>query len=184
MLPREPYEGDTRKLVLAFDVGTTFSGVSYCILDPGEVPVIRGVSRYPAQEQVGGNSKIPSIIYYDLQGVVRAVGAEALQERIIERAKDDGWVKLEWWKLHLRAEHLALSHIREDDISPLPRGKSAVQVLADFMRYLFQCAGKYIQESHLNLWRSVENSIEFVFTHPNGWEGPQQQQIRQAAELA
>jgi hypothetical protein len=45
MLPRKPYEGLTRKLVLAFDVGTTFSGVSYCILDPGEVPVIRGVSK-------------------------------------------------------------------------------------------------------------------------------------------
>jgi hypothetical protein len=88
------------------------------------------------------------------------------------------------WKLHLRAKHLASSHIREDDIPPLPKGKSAVQVLADFLRYLFQCARIYIQESHLNLWRSIQNSIEFVLTHPNGWEGPQQQQIRRAAELA
>ncbi|KAJ8585555.1 hypothetical protein M405DRAFT_745130 [Rhizopogon salebrosus TDB-379] len=184
MLPRKPYKGLTRKLVIAFDVGTTFSGVSYCILDPGEVPVIRGVSRYPGQEQVGGDSKIPSIIYYDLQGEVRAVGAEALQGHIIEQAEDKGWVKLEWWKLHLRAKHLASSHIREDDIPPLPKGKSAVQVLADFLRYLFQCARTYIQESHLNLWRSIQNSIEFVLTHPNGWEGPQQQQIRRAAELA
>jgi len=52
------------------------------------------------------------------------------------------------------------------------------------MSYLFQCARTYIQESHLNLWRSVENSIEFVLTHPNGWEGPQQQQIRRAVKLA
>ncbi|KAJ8595460.1 hypothetical protein M405DRAFT_929541 [Rhizopogon salebrosus TDB-379] len=184
MLQRKPYEGLTRKLVLAFDVGTTFSGVSYCILDPGEVPVIQGVSRYPAQEQVGGDSKIPSIIYYDLDGEVRAVGTEALQEHIIEQAEEEGWLKLEWWKLHLRAKHLASSHIREDDIPPLPQNKSAVQVLADFMRYLFQCSRTYIQESHLNLWRSVENSIEFVLTHPNGWEGPQQQQIRRAVELA
>ncbi|KAG2139686.1 hypothetical protein DEU56DRAFT_799606 [Suillus clintonianus] len=35
-------------------------------------------------------------------------------------------------------------------------------------RYLFQCARTYIQESHSNFWRSVENSIEFVLTHPNG----------------
>ncbi|KAG1746337.1 hypothetical protein EDB19DRAFT_1905800 [Suillus lakei] len=184
MLAREPYKGSTRKLVLAFDVGTTFSGVSYCMLDPGEVPVIRGVARYPAQEHVGGDSKIPSILYYDLQGDVRAIGAEALQEHIIEQAEDEGWVKLEWWKLHLRAKHLASSHIRDDDILPLPQGKSAVEVLADFMRYLFQCARTYIQESHLNFWRSVENSIEFVLTHPNGWEGQQQQQIRRAVELA
>ncbi|OAX34713.1 hypothetical protein K503DRAFT_774259 [Rhizopogon vinicolor AM-OR11-026] len=188
MLPlTTPYKGLTQKLVLAFDVGTTFSGVSYCILHPGEVPVIQGVNRYPAQQQVGGDSKIPSIIYYDLQGDVRAVGAEALQERIIEQAEDEGWVKLEWWKLRICAKHLASSHIREDDIPPLPRGKSAVQVLADFMRYLFQCARTYIQETYaggLNLLRSVENSIEFVLTHPNGWEGPQQREIRHAAELA
>ncbi|KAG2049397.1 hypothetical protein BDR06DRAFT_961567 [Suillus hirtellus] len=184
MLPREPYKGPTRKLVLAFDVGTTFSGVSYCMLDPGEVPVIRGVARYPAQEHVGGDSKIPSILYYDLQGNVRAVGAEALQEHIIEQAEDEGWVKLVWWKLHLRAKHLASSHIRDGDINPLPRGKSAVEVLADFMRYLFQCARTYIQESHLDFWRSIKNSIEFIFTHPNGWEGQQQQQIRRAVELA
>ncbi|KAG2129861.1 uncharacterized protein EDB93DRAFT_1265156 [Suillus bovinus] len=184
MLPREPYKGPTRKLVLAFDVGTTFSGVSYCMLDPGEVPVIRGVARYPAQERVGGDSKIPSILYYDLQGNVRAVGAEALQEHIIEEAEDEGWVKLAWWKLHLRAKHLASSHIRDGDIEPLPQGKSAVEVLADFMSYLFQCARTYIQEAHLDFWRSVKNSIEFVFTHPNGWEGQQQQQIRRAVELA
>jgi hypothetical protein len=42
---RQPYSGATRSLVLAFDVGTTFSGVSYAILEPGEVPKIHGVTR-------------------------------------------------------------------------------------------------------------------------------------------
>lgn len=45
MFAREPYAGSSRKLVLALDVGTTFSGVSYCILDPGEIPKIHGVSK-------------------------------------------------------------------------------------------------------------------------------------------
>lgn len=40
-----PYAGTSRKLVLAIDVGTTFSGVSYAILDPGEVPTIQNVNR-------------------------------------------------------------------------------------------------------------------------------------------
>ena len=31
--------------MLAFDVGTTFSGVSYAILEPNEVPKIHGVTR-------------------------------------------------------------------------------------------------------------------------------------------
>ena len=91
------------------------------------------------------------------------------------------------WKLHLRTKHLASSHIKDDDIPPLPQGKSAVQVLADFMQYLFNCARNYITESHVSgasMWRSMENNIEFILTHPNGWEGLQQQQIRRAAEIA
>jgi hypothetical protein len=42
---RKPYGGSTRSLVLAFDVGTTFSGVSYAILEPNEIPKIHGVTR-------------------------------------------------------------------------------------------------------------------------------------------
>lgn len=42
---RKPYSGQSRSLVLALDVGTTFSGVSYAILEPGEVPKIHGVTR-------------------------------------------------------------------------------------------------------------------------------------------
>ena len=42
---RKPYSGQRRSLVLALDIGTTFSGVSYAILEPGEVPKIHGVTR-------------------------------------------------------------------------------------------------------------------------------------------
>ena len=33
-------------------------------------------------------------------------------------------------------------------------------------------------------WASIENSIEFIFSHPNGWEGLQQQKYREAIEGA
>ncbi|EIW80579.1 hypothetical protein CONPUDRAFT_105630 [Coniophora puteana RWD-64-598 SS2] len=187
MLDRPPYQGPYRKLVLAFDVGTTFSGISYCILDPGEAPHIQGVTRYPAQEHVGGASKIPSILYYDRSQHVRAVGAEALQEHIVEQAEDEQWIKVEWWKMHLRSKHLSATHISDNDIPPLPLGVSAIQVLTDFMRYLFHCARIYIQETHANgeqLWSSFGEDIDFVLSHPNGWEGAQQSQIRHAAVLA
>ena len=55
------------------------------------------------------------------------------------------------------------------------------------MRYLFGCARNYIIESHASgasMWKSMENNIEFILTHPNGWEGLQQQQIRHAAKIA
>ena len=43
---RPPYAGSSKKLALAFDIGTTFSGVSYALLDPGMVPEIKSVGRH------------------------------------------------------------------------------------------------------------------------------------------
>lgn len=42
----QPYKGPYRKLIIAFDVGTTFSGIAYSLLDPGEVPQVHGVTRF------------------------------------------------------------------------------------------------------------------------------------------
>ena len=40
----KPHTGPT-KLVVAFDIGTTFSGISYCIHERGRIPEILGVTR-------------------------------------------------------------------------------------------------------------------------------------------
>ncbi|KAG5644296.1 hypothetical protein DXG03_008714 [Asterophora parasitica] len=117
---RCPYFDASRKLVLAFDVGTTFSSISY------------------------------------------------------------------WFKLHLRPtsdESASITH----KIPPLPRNKTVLNVFADFLNYLHECARTYIHETHANgadLWTSLENGIEFVLTHPNGWEGAQQATMRSAAVRA
>lgn len=74
-----------------------------------------------------------------------------------------------------------------DAIRPLPLNKRAIDVFADFLRYLFECARTYIQQTHPNgtqFWSSIETDIEFVLTHPNGWEGAQQNLMRRAAVLA
>ena len=44
-IARDPYSGSSRKLVIAFDIGTTFSGAAYALLDPGEVPRVQSVTR-------------------------------------------------------------------------------------------------------------------------------------------
>ncbi|TFK33569.1 hypothetical protein BDQ12DRAFT_738725 [Crucibulum laeve] len=206
MSTRTAYTGSSRKVILAFDVGTTFSGISYSILDPGQVPEIKGVTRqvkschrsleilltgvlplrFPAQENVGGDSKIPTIIYYDQNGTMKAAGAEAIAEGIEDSAEENGWIKAEWFKLHLRPKTQSAAHVTAA-IPPLPLGKSAIDVLSDFLRYLYRCARTYIEDTHANgadLWRSVEKNIDFVLTHPNGWEGHQQSQMRRAAVLA
>ncbi|KAH7884462.1 hypothetical protein F5I97DRAFT_1937901 [Phlebopus sp. FC_14] len=180
---RKPYTGLTRSLVIALDVGTTFSGVSYTILEPNQVPIIHGVTRFPGQEHVAGNSKIPSILYYDRHGNVMAAGAEADNATIVSQAEDEGWIKAELFKLRLRpkAMKLDMNGIR---FTPLPRNKTPVDVFGDFLHYLFRCTRSFIIDTHANgkaLWKAVEHTVEFVLSHPNGWEGAQQTKMRRAA---
>ena len=69
----------------------------------------------------------------------------------------------------------------------LPKGKTIVGVLADFMRHLFRSAKASFEppESNRGLrWDSVSESIELVLTHPNGWGGSQQAHLRNAAVKA
>jgi hypothetical protein len=54
------------------------------------------VYRFPAQEYISGASKIPTVIYYDQSGNVKAVGAEAMKESNYVVAEDENWVKAEW----------------------------------------------------------------------------------------
>ncbi|KAJ7841612.1 hypothetical protein B0H14DRAFT_1043954 [Mycena olivaceomarginata] len=185
MRPREPYSGPAPKLILGIDIGTTFAGMSYCLLEPGSIPEILPVTRFPAQDHIGGDSKVPSVVYYDRSGMVRACGAEALQESVVEQAVQERWEKAEWFKLHLRPS-TSLS-ILPLSLPPLPANKSALEVYADFLRYLFYCARLYITHLYSNggaLWISLEGDMEFVLTHPNGWEGEQQAKMRKATVIA
>ena len=66
----------------------------------------------------------------------------------------------------------------------LPKGKTIVDVFADFMGYLFESTKELFKNSEPNgglLWDSASDNIELILTHPNGWGGPQQSQLRAAA---
>ena len=82
-------------------------------------------------------------------------------------------------------KHLASAINLTDDLPPLPPGKPAVDALTDFIQYLFHCTKTYIEEHHPSFtWETHENITEYILTHPNGWEGVQQQLYRQAVERA
>jgi hypothetical protein len=73
------------------------------------------------------------------------------------------------------------------NILPLPPNKTVVDVFADYLRYLLDCAASYIQDSHPNgrdIWNSLKDDTNFVLSHPNGWEGKEQSQMRKAAVKA
>lgn len=75
-----------------------------------------------------------------------------------------------------------------DNMPKLPRDKSVITILADFLRYLLKCTKAYIEGTDTTnvgtLWSSFGDRVHFVLTHPNGWEGIQQQYMRKAAVLA
>ncbi|KAF8555309.1 hypothetical protein OG21DRAFT_1571625 [Imleria badia] len=112
--------------------------------------------------------------------MTRMVMSERLALRsslsVFEAAEE--WTKAEWlivrysWKLHLCSKHLA-SSIHSGDHSPhSPLGNLLLMFPQISSNNLFDCAKTYIQERHLAFSRStVEDFIEYIFTHPNGWEG-------------
>lgn len=104
-----------RLLVISMDLGTTFSGVSYCILEPDsdKPPIVENVkrcdlsylaflsikvsnvnARFPGND--AGSAKVPTILIYDNDGNVRAAGAEALLPNVIDDMKEERWTKIEW----------------------------------------------------------------------------------------
>ena len=71
----------------------------------------------------------------------------------------------------------------------LTKGKlvSLQDVFVDFIRYLFDSAKSYFQQSDPrgNLqWASIESNIHLILSHPNGWGGSEQRFLREAVVKA
>jgi len=180
------YQGSSKQLVVAFDVGTTFSGVSFCILDPGFVPKICSMTKFPGQTAMG-SSKIPTVMFYDQAGNMKCAGAETTLPENVSDADEENWIKVEWFKLRLRPPSV-LSELQDLKLPNLPTGKDVVQVFADFLGYLMDCTEKYIKDSNITVtdgvWSTLCHDLILVLAHPNGWAGAQQQQMRRSVALA
>jgi hypothetical protein len=143
------------------------------------------------------------VLYYDSEGVAQAIGAEAVRDSIEEIAKDKGWIKVSWYaslqcqtsplislgrfKLHLAPKTNEPAFITALENHPLPNGLTVIDVFADLLRYLYRCTEDYLKQSHASgelLWTSLQKRTHFVLTHPNGWGGPQQNQLKEAAVKA
>ena len=89
-------------------------------------------------------------------------------------------------RFKLRPSHLiAEQGFDIKTIPPLPPNKTVINIFGDLLRYLYQSTIQYIQERQgKDIWVSVGVNIEFVLSHPNGWEGRQQSEMRRAAIAA
>jgi len=69
----------------------------------------------------------------------------------------------------------------------LPKGKSLQDVFVDCIQYLFDSTKAFIQESEpmgKELWEGLEGKIDLILSHPNGWEGRQQEFLRKSVVQA
>lgn len=95
------------------NIAGTYFGIS--ILDPGREPEVKPVTKYafmsyhalnntnekiwlrfPGGAAVGGNTKVPTVIYYDPAGSPCVIGEETQREGIDMLAEESKWIKAEW----------------------------------------------------------------------------------------
>ncbi|KAG8959832.1 hypothetical protein FRC03_007436 [Tulasnella sp. 419] len=182
---RAPYRGADISLVIAIDFGTTFSGASWALLEPRQVPDIWDVLGYPGQEFQATSTKVPTVIYYDPQGAVKAAGAEIYDPELILEAEEERWTRVEWFKLLLRPLDRG-DNLGAAPIPPLPRGKSIVDVVGDFLRYMSRSALDHFQQQmpgSRGLIEELKDKVIYVLSHPNGWDTFQHDRMRKAAIL-
>jgi hypothetical protein len=183
-LPRPPRAAPYRPpFLIGIDFGTTFSGVAWAKgssrsgnLDPQNIHV---VTDWPGGED--NSYKVPTKIRYAANGTYQC-GYEV-------PSRDD---PLKWFKLLLIKEEDIPNNLRHSDHIHVidearkrlaKTGKTVVQVIADYLRFLWDNAIATIEKSETN---AVVNSTPYVvvLTFPALWKPYAVQKMWDAAQQA
>ncbi|KAG8829563.1 hypothetical protein FRC17_006389 [Serendipita sp. 399] len=178
-------------IVIAIDIGTTMTGVSFSHMYPGEKPSIRLVNQWPGQPVAGGDAKVPTLVAYR-DGVACAHGAAAL-----EMVGDDEFQVARWFKLHLHPPSLrkqlyssnagnsgSAQGLSDEEIPPLPTGISLKDIYTSFMTYVYKATEDFFVNRTPNgkrIWDRLKDRSILILCTPNGWETDQQMFMRDAA---
>lgn len=185
-ISRNSQQPQGEKLLISIDIGTTCSAASFCLqrpehsLNPGHSPNLEIVSGWPGQisEQ---DYKVPSVMYYNLNGDPKGWGAESTDPVFKSRAVREGWIRVEWFKLLLKPPHCATGM---EYIPELPNFLTIQQVYTDFLTRVLSHIKFFFSKHRADgdeLWDELLPAADIVFTIPNGWELKQQYAIRRAA---
>jgi len=89
-----------------------------------------------------------------------------------------GFQKVEWFKLQLMLE--GNSYIDQISLPPLPAGKSAVDVAADYLFKLRQAIRNYLNMNLGDVFIREERYIQYCFSVPAIWNDTGKAALRQA----
>ncbi|KIM23513.1 hypothetical protein M408DRAFT_262852 [Serendipita vermifera MAFF 305830] len=172
------YEGQ-ETIVVAMDIGTTNTAVSFTHLCPGSRPQGKMVAHWPGQANWSGAAKIPSIVSY-INGVAKAYGNEAQQDFEGNHSE-----VAYWFKLHLHpTTMLKLSDSQGFEIPALPVNTTIEGVYTDLMRYLMKNTQRVFQmvtPDGEEIWSRLRDAIVIVLAIPNGWAIAEQAILSRAA---
>ncbi|KAJ1304904.1 hypothetical protein OPQ81_006038 [Rhizoctonia solani] len=157
---------DDNKIIVGIDIGATYSGVALTYLEKGEKQELHRIARWPGQGEEDLRSKIPTVIWYNLETKkAELFGAEALSRDGREAAADHGW------KADMK-------------LDPLPPGITLNQIYSDFLGYLLKHTKAFVEKRMARgkeIWEKYKPRMEVVLAHPNGWDTPEQHFLRKAA---
>ncbi|KAI5461571.1 hypothetical protein BGZ63DRAFT_444178 [Mariannaea sp. PMI_226] len=159
--------------------GTTNSGVAYAFVSGGDIVHQGVITEWPG----AGNttrSKVPTTLYYDSNQKVVGWGTDFEHVLTPFGVPKAGIQKVEWFKLQLMAH--GNSHYGSDlELSPLPPGKSDIDVIADCLSMFHEVIRDALQK---DLGRGVfsreESKIKYSITVPGIWTDAAKAALRQA----
>ncbi|KAH7100092.1 hypothetical protein BKA62DRAFT_831207 [Auriculariales sp. MPI-PUGE-AT-0066] len=160
------------KVVFGFDIGTTQTAVSYVHLQDSASPHVRLVTKWPGQEDVSGDCKLPTLVRYSEHGQPISYGAVAL-----ENASGENGPLAKWFKLHLHPASVKTNAGAALEIPSLPHGVTLKQVYTHWLQYIYAHATSFFREQSLDgptIWDRVKDRVEIILAIPNGWDLSQQ----------
>lgn len=173
-----------RRLVVAIDYGTSNSGAAAAIVHDAEekdqshdisddIEVVRDWPRGGAARD--GSEKVHSDIAYNAEGQAIGYGFEACKH---------GVAPLQWVKLLLEPEssHAAVAS------QQLPRGKNPIEIVADYLRWLWKRIKAVILEKESEDEQDTDlfdpEHLTVVLTLPASWSALGKKRMLAAATMA
>ncbi|RAH64719.1 Hsp70 family protein [Aspergillus aculeatinus CBS 121060] len=173
-----------RKIIVAIDYGTTYTGVSYVGSKASELKDITVIDGWPGSRQnTSYVLKVPSRIAYAAENERTIADLWGFQVQ-------PGMSACSWTKL-LLDENTSLTEFDDRSLDEasgagilrLPAGKTAVDVVADYLTYIYKHI-MYTLARHMTPPDLAITPIEFWFTVPAIWSDQAKDVTRTAARRA
>ncbi|KAG8703582.1 hypothetical protein FRC08_002750 [Ceratobasidium sp. 394] len=180
-----PWTGPSQ-FVVAIDIGTAHSSVTFAHLQQNSKPSNDRVTYWQSRVGMGGSSdaKTASMLYYDSGNRVKASGAAVATPAMRFAASKNGWSLVRYFKLQMHPPEM-IQDQRFDHMEGLPQALTIERVYADMIRYLLGHTKDFFnQRQGAGKWEQLAPTMSLVIAHPNGWGLKEQDRLRNAVALS